>query len=89
MAFRRNKNVRLEQFIDGSWKTCKTVKLGKGQSLYEQRKAEGVLMRLFHFQGPNKGSFHMLNAGVDPITQTKGHSAKRAKAAAAKEANAS
>ena len=56
MAFRRNKNVRLEQFIDGSWKTCKTVKLGKGHSLYEQRKAEGVLMRLFHFQGPNKGS---------------------------------
>ena len=89
MAFRRNKDVRLEQFIDGSWKTCKTVKLGKGHSLYEQRKAEGVLMRLFHFQGPNKGSFHMLNAGVDPITQTKGHSAKRAKAAAAKEANAS
>ena len=89
MAFRRNKNIRLEQFIDGSWKTCKTVGFGKGHNLYEQRKAEGVLMRLFHFQGPNKGSFHMLNAGVDPITQTKGHSAKRAKAAAAKEANAS
>ena len=89
MAFRRNKNVRLEQFIDGSWKTCKTVKLGKGHSLYEQRKAEGVLMRLYHFQGPNKGSWHMLNNGLDPVTGAKGHSAKRAKAEAEREANAS
>ena len=89
MAFRRNPNTRLEQFIDGEWKTCKTVKLGKGHTLYEQRKAEGVPMRIFHYKGPNEGSWHMLNKGLDPITQTKGHSAKRAKAAAAKEANAS